>query len=226
MATKILIADDEAKMLVLIRDFLIRENFEVVTASNGQIAYNMYLEDPDIDLFILDIMMPVMDGLEACQKIRETSNKPIIMLTAKTREIDELFGFSRGADEYIKKPFSPTILVARVKALLKRTVKENTIYKDDLLFVDFDTHTTMVEEQPIKLSKIEYKLLQLFVDNKNAVLSREQILDNVWGFDYEGTDRTVDTTINRLRTKLFKCGTYIKTVHGFGYSFEVKKWNQ
>lgn len=221
MSTKILIADDEAKMLVLIRDFLVRENFEVVTASNGQIAYELYLEDPSIDLFILDIMMPVMDGLEACQKIRETSNKPIIMLTAKTREIDELFGFSRGADEYIKKPFSPTILVARVKALLKRTVKENTIYKDELLYIDFDTHSTLVKEQLIKLSKIEYKLLQLFVDNKNAVLSREQILDNVWGFDYEGTDRTVDTTINRLRTKLLECGSYIKTVHGFGYRFEV-----
>jgi len=226
MGTKILIADDEAKMLVLIRDFLVRENFEVVTASNGQIAYNMYLEDPNIDLFILDIMMPVMDGLEACQKIRETSSKPIIILTAKTREIDELFGFRRGADEYIKKPFSPTILVARVKALLKRTVKENTIYKDDQLFIDFDTHSTIVKDKPIKLSKIEYKLLQLFVDNKNAVLSREQILDNVWGFDYEGTDRTVDTTINRLRTKLLECGVYIKTVHGFGYRFEVTLWSR
>ena len=221
MGIKILIADDESKMLVLLRDFLEREKYEVVTCMNGQAAYNKYLEDPDIDLFILDIMMPLMDGLEVCTRIRETSDKPIIMLTAKTREADELFGFNRGADEYIKKPFSPTVLIARVKALLKRSKSENNIYEDDLLYIDFDNHVSKINDKEIKLSKIEYKILKYLINNQNQVLSREQILNEVWGFDYEGTDRTVDTHINRLRMKLLECSKSVKTIHGFGYSFEV-----
>jgi len=221
MSVKILIADDEAKMLVLLKDFLEREQFEVLTCKDGLEAYERFLDTPDIDLFILDIMMPRMDGLETCERIRETSQKPIIMLTAKTREMDELKGFHRGADEYIKKPFSPSVLVARVKALLKRTAETNAQYIDAKLFIDFDKHVCKVNDQAIKLSKTEYKLLQYFIENKDSIVSREQILNHVWGFNYEGTDRTVDTHINRLRIKLNECSSRIQTVHGFGYRFEV-----
>ncbi len=223
MSTKILIADDEKKMLVLLKDFLEREDFQIITANDGREAYDKFIEDDSIGLVILDIMMPYMTGLEVCEKIRETSGVPIIMLTAKTREIDELFGFNRGADEYIRKPFSPSVLVARVKALLKRTIKLNIVYSDGVLHFDFDNHITKVNDEDIKLSKIEYRLLQYFIDNKSNVLTREQILNSVWGFDYVGTDRTVDTTINRLRGKLKSCSNYIETVHGFGYRFEVKQ---
>lgn len=222
MSAKVLIADDESKMLVLLKDFLERENYEVVTANNGLEAYNYFLDDPSIDLFILDIMMPKMDGLEVCEMIRETSSKPIIMLTAKTREVDELFGFKRGADEYIRKPFSPSVLVARVKALLKRTLNETYVFNEKLLYIDFGNHKTTVNNDDIKLSKIEYKLMKCFIDNRGLVLSREQLLNDVWGFNYEGTDRTVDTHINRLRSKLKETSSYIQTVHGFGYRFEVE----
>ena len=221
MKTKILIADDEKRMLILLKDFLERADYEVVTASNGEDAYYKFIYSKDIDLVILDVMMPLMNGLEVCEKIRETSNVPIIMLTAKTQEHDELSGFVKGADEYIKKPFSPSVLVARVNAILKRTTKKSMIYRDDALMIDFNMHQTTVNKKIVKLGKIEYKILNYFIDNRGAVLSREQILDEVWGYDYEGTDRTVDTHINRLRNKLLECGNYIQTVYGFGYVFEV-----
>lgn len=221
MSKKILIADDEKKMLIMLQDFLKRDQFEVISVSNGLEAYEAFLQDPTIDLVILDIMMPVMDGIEACAKIRETSDIPIIMLTAKTREVDELLGFHKGADEYIKKPFSPSVLVARVKALLKRTTKKQDTYNNGILNIDFINHIVKVDTNSIKLSKIEFKLLEYFIDNENSVLNRDQILNAVWGFDYVGTDRTVDTTINRLRIKLLEADTYIQTIHGFGYKFEV-----
>ena len=151
MSTKILIADDEKKMLVLLKDFLEREDFQIITANDGREAYDKFIEDDSIGLVILDIMMPYMTGLEVCEKIRETSGVPIIMLTAKTREIDELFGFNRGADEYIRKPFSPSVLVARVKALLKRTIKLNIVYSDGVLHFDFDNHITKVNDEDIYL---------------------------------------------------------------------------
>jgi len=221
MSPKILIADDEQKMLHLLRDFLEREQYEVVTCHNGQVAYDLFIKHNDFDLVILDIMMPLMNGIETCEKIKQTSDVPIILLTAKTREIDELIGFHKGADEYIRKPFSPSVLVARVRALLKRKQINHPVFEQGYLYVDYDNHFVKVKDQPIKLSKIEIKLLHFFTDNINIVLSREQILNAVWGFDYEGTDRTVDTHINRLRIKLIDCGNYIQTVHGFGYRFEV-----
>ncbi len=221
MKAKILIADDEKRMLILLKDFLERADYEVLTASDGEDAYYQFIYSKDVDLVILDVMMPRMNGLEVCEKIRETSNVPIIMLTAKTQEHDELSGFEKGADEYIKKPFSPSVLVARVNAILKRTTKKSMIYQDDALMIDFNMHQTTVNGKSIKLGKIEYKVLNYFIDNRGAVLSREQILDEVWGFDYEGTDRTVDTHINRLRNKLLECGSYIQTIYGFGYVFEV-----
>jgi len=218
---KILVADDETRMRILISDFLSNEGYEIIEASNGKEAIDMFFKDPSIHLVILDIMMPYFNGLEVCEEIRKISKVPIIMLTAKVSENDELFGFRKGTDEYIKKPFSPSILVARVNALIKRTYKDADNIKKGNLEIDTETHTVAAGEETISLSLTEYKLLLYMIENEASVLSRDILLNNVWGFDYEGTDRTVDTHINRLRMKLKTCGDYVTTVRGYGYKFEV-----
>lgn len=223
MKIKILVADDETRMRILISDFLTNEGYEIIEAVDGREAIDMFFRDPSIRLVILDIMMPYFNGLEVCEEIRKISKVPIIMLTAKVSENDELFGFRKGTDEYIKKPFSPSILVARVNALINRTYKgEENITKGNLL-IDTETHTVTADGELINLSLTEYKLLLYMIENEASVLSRDALLNNVWGYDYEGTDRTVDTHINRLRVKLKSCGDYVTTVRGYGYKFEVVK---
>lgn len=221
MKIKILIADDEKRMRILIADFLSNEGYEIIEASDGKEAIDKFYKDPSIHLVILDIMMPYFNGLEVCEEIRKISKVPIIMLTAKVSENDELFGFRKGTDEYIKKPFSPSILVARVKALIKRTYKDADKIKKGNLEIDTETHTVIAGGELINLSLTEYKLLLYMIQNEASVLTRDALLDNVWGFYYEGTDRTVDTHINRLRIKLKTCGDYVTTVRGYGYKFEV-----
>lgn len=221
MGKKILMADDESRMRILVSDFLKHEGYEIIEAKDGLEALNLFLEDPTIHLVILDIMMPNMNGLEACEKIREVSQVPIIMLTAKSAERDELTGFNIGADEYITKPFSPSILVARVNALLKRSYSEVMVIERGVLFIDQEQHEAKVRGEVVELSQTEYKLLCYLIDHENKVLSRDQILDSVWGYDYFGTDRTIDTHMNRLRVKLKDAGIYVKTIRGYGYKFEV-----
>lgn len=211
-------------MRILISDFLTNEGYEIIEASDGKEAIDKFFKDPSIHLVILDIMMPYFNGLEVCEEIRKISKVPIIMLTAKVSENDELFGFRKGSDEYIKKPFSPSILVARVNALINRTYKgEENISKGNLK-IDTETHTVTASGELINLSITEYKLLLYMINNETSVLSRDTLLNNVWGFDYDGTDRTVDTHINRLRMKLKTCGDYVTTVRGYGYKFEVIIW--
>lgn len=223
MKIKILIADDETRMRILISDFLTNEGYEIIEAADGKQAIDIFYNDPEINLVILDIMMPYIDGLEVCAQIRKISDIPIIMLTAKNTEKDELYGFRKGTDEYIKKPFSPSILVARVNALVNRTYKNTDIMTKGNLEIDTQTHTVKSNEEIIALSLTEYKLLLYMIENETQVLSRDKLLNNVWGFDYDGTDRTVDTHINRLRVKLKTCGDYVTTVRGYGYKFEVIK---
>lgn len=223
LTKKTLIADDEQRMRKLVGDFLKKEGYEVVEAENGKIALEIYRQTPDFDLVILDVMMPEYDGWTVCREIRKTSNVPIIMLTARGEEFDELFGFEMGADEYITKPFSPKILVARANSLLKRAYhnesQQNQIFED--LKIDEEAHIVSIFDTPIDLSPKEYELLLYLVKNKGKALSREQILNSVWGFDYYGDLRTVDTHINRLRIKLGSVSHYVQTVRGFGYRFEV-----
>ncbi len=221
MSYKILIADDEERLRILVSDFLKTNDHIVIEASNGEEAINQFYDDPTIHLLILDVMMPLMDGFEVLDEIRKISQVPVIMLTAKNAEQDELKGFNTGADEYITKPFRPTILMARVKALLNRTYgsSEATIY--GCMIIDTEQHSLKVHDTSIQLSQTEFKLLTYMINNQGNVLSRDQILNNVWGFDYYGTARTVDTHMNRLRIKLKEAGNYIKTIRGYGYKFEV-----
>lgn len=221
MKKKILIADDEMRMRILISDFLINEGYEIIEARDGKEAIERFLDEPTIHLVILDIMMPYFNGWEVCEEIRKVSKVPIIMLTAKNTENDELNGFKKGADEYIKKPFSPSILVARVNALMNRTYEENNKLNKGNLIIDTEKHLVKSKDNEIELSLTEYKMLLYMVQNEGTVLTRELLLNNVWGYDYEGTDRTVDTHINRLRIKLKELGDYIRTVRGYGYKFEV-----
>ena len=223
MKKKILIADDEMRMRILISDFLINEGYEIIEASDGKEALEKFTNEPTIHLVILDIMMPYLTGWEVCEEIRKISKVPIIMLTAKNAENDELFGFKKGTDEYIKKPFSPSILVARVNALMDRTYGDSNLLIKDFLTIDTEKHIVKSQGDTIDLSITEYKLLLYMIDNENSVLSREQLISKVWGYDYDGTDRTVDTHINRLRIKLKESGDYVKTVRGYGYKFEVIK---
>ncbi|SHH33590.1 response regulator transcription factor [Clostridium grantii] len=223
MKKKILIADDEMRMRILISDFLINEGYEIIEASDGKEALEKFTNEPTIHLVILDIMMPYLTGWEVCEEIRKISKVPIIMLTAKNAENDELFGFKKGTDEYIKKPFSPSILVARVNALMDRTYGDSNLLIKDCLTIDTEKHIVKSQGDTIDLSITEYKLLLYMIDNENSVLSREQLISKVWGYDYDGTDRTVDTHINRLRIKLKESGDYVKTVRGYGYKFEVIK---
>lgn len=219
---KILIADDESRMRKLIRDFFTVKNFTVLEAENGEQAVDLFFENKDISLVILDVMMPVMDGYQACRTIREYSKVPIVMLTAKGEERDELLGFDCGADEYISKPFSPKILVARVEALLRRmnSVQADTLEAGGIL-VDKAAHETLIDGQRVDLSYKEFELLCYFLENKGVALSRERILNHVWNYDYFGDARTIDTHVKKLRSKMGGKGEYIKTIWGVGYKFEV-----
>ena len=216
---KILVVDDESRMRKLVRDFLVRSNFEVVEAENGEQAVEIFFEDKNIHLIVLDVMMPRMDGWQTCKQIREYSKVPIIMLTAKSDERDELQGFDLGVDEYITKPFSPKILVARIEAILRRTTQYNKTEKLICGSIEIDkvAHQVMIDGCLIDLSYKEFELLTYFVENKGIALSREKILNSVWNYDYFGDARTIDTHVKKLRSKMGKKGDMIKTIWGMGY---------
>ncbi|NLD46486.1 MAG: response regulator transcription factor [Clostridiaceae bacterium] len=221
---RILIADDESRMRKLVSDFLKKEGFFVIEAENGQRALEIFFQEQNIDLVILDVMMPELDGWSVCRQIRKVSRVPVIMLTARSEEADELFGFDIGADEYITKPFSPMILVARVQALLRRAGNmEKTVKTYMGLKIDEAGRDVFVDGNKVDLSPKEFELLVFLTDNKGVALSREQILNCVWNYDYFGDVRTVDTHIKKLRLKLGDKGDLIQTVRGLGYKFEVKK---
>ena len=220
---KILVVDDEERMQKLLKDFLKMKDYEVLLAGNGEEAIDLFFTEKSIALIILDVMMPKMDGWTALKTIREHSKVPVIMLTARSEENDELKGFDYGADEYISKPFSPKILVARVEALLRRSgVQKEELLEVGGIVIDEAAHSVTVDGKPIELSFKEYELLQYFVENKGIALSREKILNNVWNYDYFGDARTIDTHVKKLRAKLMDKGEYIKTVWGMGYKFEVE----
>ena len=222
--SNILVVDDESRMRKLIKDFLIKDNYNVLEAEDGEKALELFENEKDkIDLIILDVMMPKQDGWSVLRKIRQSSQLPVIMLTARGEEQDELFGFELGADEYISKPFSPKILVARVEAILKRTVQTENTNKDfGGIVIDEQGRTVTVDGKIVEMSLREYELLKYLVDNENIALSRDKILNNVWNYDYYGDSRTIDSHIKKLRHKLGKRGKYIKTMRGIGYKFEVK----
>lgn len=217
---KILIADDEERWRRLAGDFLRNEGYQIVEAANGQEAVELVRRDSDISLVILDIMMPVMDGNEACQAIRSFSDLPIIMLTAKNDEDSEVLGFVCGADEYISKPVKFPVFIARVKALLKRSISIHSLVEVAGICIDPDAHTVTVDGESIALTPREFELLLYIAQNKNIALSRQQILSAVWNFDYYGDARTVDTHIKNLRMKLGSHGAALKTVRGRGYKLE------
>ncbi|MBQ8663231.1 MAG: response regulator transcription factor [Eubacterium sp.] len=219
---KILVVDDESRMRKLVRDFLVRAGYEVLEAGDGEEALDTFYKIKEIGLIILDVMMPKINGWDVCREIREHSKVPIIMLTAKSDESDELVGFDLGVDEYITKPFSPKILVARVEAILRRT---NSLSREDSLEVggiilDKAAHRVTIDGQDIELSFKEFELLSYFIENKGLALSREKILNNVWNYDYFGDARTIDTHVKKLRNKMGVKGEYIKTIWGMGYKFE------
>ena len=221
---KILVVDDESRMRKLVRDFLEREGYQVLEAGDGLEAMELFYEEKDIALLILDVMMPKMDGWQVCREIRQSSKVPIIMLTARSEERDELQGFQLGVDEYISKPFSPKILVARVGAILRRSrvVSEEEVTDAGGIFIDKAAHMVKIDGQEIDLSFKEFELLTYFVENQGIALSREKILNNVWNYDYFGDARTIDTHVKKLRSKLGAKGNYIKTIWGMGYKFEVE----
>ncbi|MEE1216818.1 MAG: response regulator transcription factor [Agathobacter sp.] len=221
---KILVVDDESRMRKLVHDFLAREGYEVVEAADGEEALDIFYSDKEISLIVLDVMMPKINGWEVCREIRKISKLPIIMLTAKGDESDELNGFEIGADEYISKPFSPKILVARVTALLRRANKIGEtadIREAGGIVMDKTAHTVAIDGQNIDLSVKEFELLDYFMNNRGIALSRERILDSVWSYDYFGDARTIDTHVKKLRSKMGTKGDYIKTVWGVGYKFEI-----
>ena len=222
---KILVVDDESRMRKLVRDFLVRQNYEVLEAADGEEALDLFYREKDIALIILDVMMPKLNGWDVCREVRETSRVPIIMLTAKGDESDELNGFELGVDEYISKPFSPKILVARVGAILRRSGKtEETEENMELggIVVNKTAHLVTVDGERIDLSFKECELLSYFMENAGIALSREKILNHVWNYDYFGDARTIDTHVKKLRSKMGKKGEYIKTIWGMGYKFEVE----
>lgn len=221
MRKKILVVDDEARMRKLVRDFLQKKDYAVIEAENGEEAVDLFCSNNDIDLIILDIMMPRMDGWQVCREIRKLSNIPIVMLTAKSEEKDELLGFELGVDEYITKPFSPKILTARVEAILRRVAgEEQEVLKGDGIEVDRVAHIVKVDGETIDLSFKEFELLTYFMENKGVALSREKILNNVWNYDYFGDARTIDTHVKKLRNKLGDKGNMIKTIWGIGYKYD------
>lgn len=219
----ILVVDDESRMRKLVSDFLVKSQYQVVEAENGREALDVFFAENDIDLVILDVMMPRMDGWQACREIRAVSKVPIIMLTAKSDERDELLGFELGVDEYISKPFSPKILVARVGAILRRTVQASAETKLEAggIVVDKSAHIVMIDGQEVELSFKEFELLVYFMENQGIALSREKILNSVWNYDYFGDARTIDTHVKKLRSKLGSKGEMIKTIWGLGYKLEV-----
>lgn len=222
---KILVVDDESRMRKLVRDFLVRQNYEVLEAADGEEALDLFYQEKDIALIILDVMMPKLNGWDVCREVREISKVPIIMLTAKGDESDELNGFELGVDEYISKPFSPKILVARVGAILRRSGKtEETEENMELggIVVNKTAHLVTVDGERIDLSFKEFELLSYFMENAGIALSREKILNHVWNYDYFGDARTIDTHVKKLRSKMGKKGEYIKTIWGMGYKFEVE----
>nr|WP_296063909.1 response regulator transcription factor [uncultured Mediterraneibacter sp.] len=221
---KILVVDDESRMRKLVRDFLVREGYSVLEAEDGMEAMDIFYEEKDISLLILDVMMPRMDGWQVCREIRESSKVPIIMLTARSEERDELQGFDLGVDEYISKPFSPKILVARVNAILRRTRGSDAgdVMEVGGIMIDKAAHIVKIDEKPIELSYKEFELLTYFVENRGIALSREKILNNVWNYDYFGDARTIDTHVKKLRSKLGDKGEYIRTIWGMGYKFDAE----
>lgn len=221
---KILVVDDESRMRKLIRDFLEREGYQILEAGDGREALNIFYENKDIALMILDVMMPYMNGWQVCQEVRESSSMPIMMLTARGEERDELRGFELGVDEYIAKPFSPKILAARVNALLKRVkgISADSMMNVGGIEVDKAAHIVCIDGQQIDLSVKEFELLVYFLENQKIALTREKILNHVWNYDYFGDARTIDTHVKKLRSKLGEKGNYIKTIWGMGYKFEVE----
>ena len=224
MNNKILVVDDESRIRKIIRDFLVREGYVVCEAEYGEAALDIFCSNNDIDLIIMDVMMPKMDGWQLCKEVRKLSKVPILMLTAKSEEQDELKGFELGVDEYISKPFSPKILVARVNAILRRA---NVLSGGDEIdaggiVIDKAAHQVKIDGKEIELSFKEFELLSYFVENQGIALSREKILNNVWDYDYFGDARTIDTHVKKLRSKLGEKGNYIKTIWGMGYKFEVQ----
>ncbi|MDD3174707.1 MAG: response regulator transcription factor [Herbinix sp.] len=219
---KILVVDDESRMRKLVKDFLVRKDYDVIEAENGEQAIDVFFTKKDIALIILDVMMPKLDGWQVCREIRQYSKVPIIMLTAKGDEKDELQGFDLGVDEYISKPFSPKILVARVEAVLRRTsITEEELTDVGGIVLDKSAHQVKIDGSEIELSFKEFELLTYFVTNQGVALSREKILNNVWNYDYFGDARTIDTHVKKLRSKMGQKGDYIKTIWGLGYKFEV-----
>lgn len=220
----ILIVDDESRMRKLIKDFLVAKGYNILEAEDGEKALEVFEENESkIELILLDVMMPKLDGWSVLRQIRQQSKVPIIMLTARGEEQDELFGFELGVDEYISKPFSPKILVARVEAILKRTQGNEKEVKDcGGIIIDKEGRTITVDGKTLELSLREYELLVYLVENENIALSRDKILNNVWNYDYYGDSRTIDSHIKKIRHKLGKRGKYIKTIRGVGYKFEVK----
>ena len=219
---KVLVVDDEARMRKLVKDFLVKKDLNVIEAEDGADALDKFYENPDTALVILDVMMPKLDGWQVCKEIRLTSKVPIIMLTAKAEEHDELLGFELGVDEYISKPFSPKILTARVEAILRRTNPEasESVIEYGTIKLDKSAHIVTVYNKEIDLSFKEFELLTYFMENKGMALSREKILNNVWNYDYFGDARTIDTHVKKLRAKMGDAGDMIKTIWGMGYKFE------
>ena len=220
---KILVVDDESRMRKLVRDFLVKSHYDVLEAEDGEQAIDIFFREKGIALIVLDVMMPKMDGWQVCREIREYSQVPIIMLTARGDEQDELQGFQLGVDEYISKPFSPKILVARIEAILRRTQSAGG---QELLVcggitIDKNAHQVLIDDQPVDLSYKEFELLTYFVENKGIALSREKILNNVWNYDYFGDARTIDTHVKKLRSKMGEKGDMIKTIWGMGYKLET-----
>ncbi len=219
---KILVVDDESRMRKLVHDFLQRKGYQVLEAENGEQAIDIFCSEKEIALIILDVMMPKMDGWQVCREIRKISRVPIVMLTARADEQDELLGFELGVDEYISKPFSPKILTARVEAILRRSGggEETDVITINGIELDKVAHTVKVDGQPVELSFKEFELLLYFMENKGIALSREKILNNVWNYDYFGDARTIDTHVKKLRSKLGERGDAIKTIWGLGYKME------
>lgn len=219
---KVLVVDDESRMRKLVKDFLVKSNYDVLEAGDGEEAETIFFREKDIALIVLDVMMPKVDGWQVCRDIREYSKVPIIMLTAKSDEKDELLGFELGVDEYISKPFSPKVLVARIEAILRRT---NQLAKTEILScggieIDKSAHQVLIDGESIDLSYKEFELLTYFVENKGIALSREKILNSVWNYDYFGDARTIDTHVKKLRSKMGEKGDMIKTIWGMGYKLE------
>ena len=216
----VLVVDDEARMRKLVCDFLQKKGYSFIEAEDGEQAVDKFFENKNIDLVILDVMMPKMDGWAVCKEIRQYSKVPIIMLTARSEERDELLGFKLGVDEYISKPFSPKILMARIDAILRRTGQDEETISLGGIVVDKTAHLVKIDDAPVDLSVKEFELLSYFMENRGVALSREKILNNVWNYDYYGDARTIDTHVKKLRSKMGAKGDYIKTIWGMGYKFD------